>query len=45
MDALAQNKTHYEDTVAKGFANASKYDYVNIAEAYYKIYQELNKSI
>jgi glycosyltransferase involved in cell wall biosynthesis len=41
MDKLVQDKGYYAKVVEGGFKNAAKYDYVTIAEAYYKVYQEL----
>ena len=41
MDKLVRDKGYYDEVVAKGFINAAKYDYIAVAEAYYKVYQEL----
>ncbi len=42
MDALVNSSEYYNEVVQKGFKNAAKYDYVTIAESYYKVYQELD---
>jgi len=36
-----QNKNTYNDIVAKGRANAAKYDYRKIADQYFELYQQL----
>jgi len=43
MDTLLQNEQYYNEVVESGIRNAAKYDRVAVAEAYYKVYEELSK--
>jgi glycosyltransferase involved in cell wall biosynthesis len=40
--SLLRNRQLYDDTVARGYENAAKYDYKKIAEQYLDVYRELN---
>ena len=44
IDALIQNKKHYDEVVSRGFVNAAKYDYVTIAKQYLEVYKELQST-
>jgi len=41
---LAKDKTYYDQLVALGKENASKYHYETVAKQYLEVYRELNKS-
>ena len=39
---LIQDSAYYEKVVEAGYANAAKYDVAKVANAYFKVYEELN---
>jgi len=41
IDDLFADRAHYNQTVANGFANAEKYNYINIANKYLEVYKEV----
>ena len=43
IGSLLTDKKLCEDILAKGYANAAKYDYKKIAEQYLEVYKELHK--